>query len=67
MIEERGPWRVATYLFPGGAVRVDIQSDDFTHDAVLTVTGDFKTPVQKIAYAEEIARRLNSVPSQGDS
>lgn len=51
---ERGPWSVVHY-----GDRVDIQSDDFTHDAALTVSGDFVDQAQKIAYAQEIAKKLN--------
>ena len=36
-----------------------IQSDDFTHDACLTISGDFANDQQRKHYAEEIVRRLN--------
>lgn len=54
-IRENGPWKVVTY-----GERIDLQSDDFTHDAGLTVTGDFTDRAEKIAYATEIAKRLNA-------
>ena len=55
MIEEKGPWAV---VFGNG--NTYIESDDFTHDAHLYVRGDFESAEQKVAYAEEIARRLNT-------
>ena len=55
MVKENGPWNVDDW--PGG--ELVLQSDDFTHDVALIVTGDFETPEQKREYAEEIARRLN--------
>ncbi len=55
MIEEKGPWAV---VFGNG--NTYIESDDFTHDAHLYVRGDFESAEQRVAYAEEIARRLNT-------
>ncbi len=54
-IEENGPWSVGnnyegTYL----------ESDDFTHDVRLYINGDFESHEQRVEYAEEIARRLNT-------
>lgn len=56
-ISETGPWEVHAskldrdvYLF----------SDDFTHDVSLKISGDFETREQKIEYAHELARRLNT-------
>ena len=49
---ERGPWSVSER----GRL---IQSDDFTHDACLTISGDFANDQQRKHYAEEIVRRLN--------
>ncbi len=37
-----------------------IESDDFTHDVRLKIDGDFESDEQRIAYAKEIARRLNN-------
>ena len=54
MVKETGTWK---------AIKDDkavvIQSNDFTHDVMLIVDGDFKDLDQKLEYAEEIARRLN--------
>jgi hypothetical protein len=36
-----------------------LSSDDFAHDVSAHVTGDFGTREQKVAYVEELARRLN--------
>lgn len=49
---ERGPWEASE----DGST---IVSDDFTHDVILCVTGDFAGGAQRKAYANEIARRLN--------
>ena len=54
-VRENGPWHVVTY-----GDRVDIQSDDSTHDAALTVSGDFEDAGQKRAYADLVAARLNA-------
>jgi hypothetical protein len=54
-IQERGPW---TAKQDGG--KTFVESADFTHDVRLYVDGDFATPAQKLAYAAEIARRLNA-------
>jgi hypothetical protein len=53
---ENGPW-YATEWFDG---RVVIQSDDFTHDVALIVTGDFEDDEQRKAYARMIAERLSA-------
>ena len=55
-IIERGPWRA-------GNNRKDyfVESDDFTHDVRLVITGDFESDEQRMDYAKEIARRLNAV------
>lgn len=58
MIEEKGPWAAA---FGNG--KAFIESDDFTHDVRLCVSGDFESVEQKVEYAEEIARRLNTFAS----
>lgn len=54
---DHGPWTVSE----DGRV---IQSDDFTHDVALTVSGDFASNADRRAYSEELAKRLNGV---GDS
>lgn len=53
-IEEQGPW-----LATREDNNVFIESEDFTHDVRLYVDGDFESIDQRMAYAEEIARRLN--------
>lgn len=56
-IKERGPWRAGETKERNQAF---VESDDFTHDVRLYVNGDFEDNDQRFAYAEEIARRLNS-------
>jgi len=56
MIQENGPWEVNEWKDD----RLVLQSDDFTHDVALEISGDFTTPEEKREYAEEISRRLNS-------
>lgn len=55
-VVENGKWRHGQ---DNG--RVYVESDDFTHDVRLYVNGDFASNEQKLAYAAEIASRLNSV------
>lgn len=55
-VTEKGPWQVDDW----GQGRIVIQSDDFTHDVALEISGDFGSVEREIAYAEEIARRLNA-------
>lgn len=52
LVIERGPWEVSD----DGRV---LYSDDFHHDAMLTVGGDFGDDTARKNYAEELARRLN--------
>ena len=56
-IQERGPWTART---DKGDSKVFIESGDFTHDVRLYVNGDFEDDAQRMAYAQEIARRLNA-------
>lgn len=56
-VHESGPWEAQ--VWPSG--RIVIQSEDFTHDAALEVTGDFVSKENLLEYAQEIARRLNSI------
>jgi hypothetical protein len=44
--------------------RVGIYSDDPEHDAILWVYGDFADDKQRLAYAQNIAQRLNGVAQQ---
>ena len=55
MVKENGPW----FCYMGGN-RIGVASDDFTHDVVLWVSGDFENTDQQVEYAEEIAKRLNA-------
>lgn len=41
-----------------------IQDNDFTHDVVLRVTGDFENDGQRISYAKRIVNNLNAAPPQ---
>jgi hypothetical protein len=54
---ERGPWEAGETKEERS--RAFIQSDDFSHDVRLYVDGDFADDEQRLAYAKEIARRLN--------
>jgi hypothetical protein len=54
--QECGPWRARTY---DDRRDVYVESNDFTHDALLIVRGDFKDHAEKLRYARMIARRLN--------
>lgn len=54
-VREAGPWSAGA----AGDGKAFVQSNDFSHDVRLMVTGDFASPEQRLAYAEELARRLN--------
>jgi len=56
-ISETGPWEVYA---PKHDKDVWLSSDDFTHDVLMLITGDFGTRERKIEYAHEIAKRLNA-------
>ena len=59
-IVENGPWKAGRENSScSDQYEIFIESEDFTHDARLIVDGDFEGPEQRLAYAEEIARRLN--------
>lgn len=51
-LHDKGPWVVSN----DGR---EIASDDFTHDVILRVTGDFWSDEQRKAYAENLAAKLN--------
>jgi hypothetical protein len=60
-VQEVGPWKAgcsADRITHSATHWVD--SDDFTHDVRLYITGDFGDWDAKTAYAEEIAKRLNA-------
>jgi hypothetical protein len=52
---DRGPWSVME-----SEGRVFVQSDDFTHDVCMRVSGDFAEHAERLAYAADICRRLNA-------
>lgn len=59
-VTEKGPWMVNDW----GQGRFVIQSQDFTHDVALEISGDFGSLELERAHAEEIARRLNTVTGE---
>ena len=63
MIVEKGPW--SAYAPNDG--KVYVQSSDFTHDVAMQVRGDFANHAQHKAYAEEIARRLNTATQRAEA
>jgi hypothetical protein len=54
---DKGPFTVTAGDITG---KIRIDSDDFTHDASLTVYGDFADDDDRIKYARFIADQLNS-------
>lgn len=52
-LHDKGPWTVSV---DGRS----IESDDFTHDVILRVTGDFYCDEQRKAYADNLAAKLNA-------
>ena len=59
-IVEKGPWKARREDSTcSDQYEIFIESEDFTHDVRLIVDGDFEGAEQRLAYAEEIARRLN--------
>lgn len=56
---ERGPWK-ARQQSDDHLKGIFVESDDFTHDVRLYINGDFASTEQKLAYADEIAKRLNA-------
>lgn len=53
MFSDKGPWTVCN---PEGYA---IESDDFTHDVILRIHGDFESDEQRRAYAQGLADILN--------
>ena len=51
-VADKGPWVVN----PCGK---SLQSDDFTHDVALAISGDFADEMQRVAYAQGLAAMLN--------
>ncbi len=56
LVPDHGPWTARIQPSDG---RLYLDSDDFHHDALLTVTGDFGTPAVKEAYGHFLADVLN--------
>lgn len=54
-INDRGLW--FAFASESGC---SIESDDFTHDVILRVTGDFHNDEQRKAYADNLAVKLNA-------
>lgn len=65
-LRERGPWMVDLWSpkTEGGPPRVVLQSDDFTHDVALEISGDFVDTAQKVRYAKLLADRMNRMPKE---
>ncbi|KWU17935.1 hypothetical protein [Burkholderia cenocepacia] len=59
-VEEAGPW-LGGVSDTGSA---SITSNDFAHDVAMHVSGDFSSRAEKLAYVEELARRLNRSSAQ---
>lgn len=60
-IMDKGPWTVDVWPDrDGGRPSIVLQSDDFTFDAALEISGDFASHEQKLKYAHFIADQLNS-------
>lgn len=56
MTFDKGPWTVET----GTDDSIYLQSDDFTHDVSLKISGDFGDRTRKEAYAKFLAQVLSS-------
>jgi len=52
---DKGPWR----LYNIGRAYTEVGSDDFTHDVVLKITGDFADATERLAYTEWLETILN--------
>lgn len=61
-LDDRGPWTVETWKDENGNDKVGLFSDDFTHDVVLNITGDFWDNKQRMMYAQQLADRMNKMP-----
>ena len=58
-VQEDGPWEFGYDVTKGKAY---VDSQDFHYDARLHISGDFGGTDEALAYAKEIARRLNDAP-----
>ena len=66
---DKGTWtaKIAARSGFGGAKveRVLLDSDDFEHDVLLEVRGDFANAQERLDYAQNLADRLNATkPSE---
>lgn len=55
---EKVEWQ-AIIEIRNGTTKIIVESEDFTHDVRLYVTGDFETRKQHFEYAKTIAEKLN--------
>lgn len=54
---DRGPWNVCM-----NNGRAEILSEDFNHDVMLRISGDWADNAQRTQYAEWLANELNECP-----
>lgn len=54
MILDRGPWSITTNM--------ELQSDDFQHDVIIKVTGDFAGLDDRLTYLNALKDLLNREP-----
>lgn len=54
---DKGPWSL--YHDQKG-ILVGVISEDFEHDVVLRVSGDFTDHAERLSYCEWLARKLNT-------
>ena len=59
VVLDKGPWSVVHW-----GDKVGLQSDDFMHDVVLYVTGDFYDIEQQLEYARLLAESMNRMPRE---
>ncbi len=57
-MNDKGPW--STLISETDEI-IGILSEDFTHDVLLRVDGDFENDSQKIEYCERLAEKLNNI------
>ena len=64
MAADKGVWTAnlieRTGVAGGKRDCVLLESDDFEHDVMLAVSGDFASAQQKLEYAQDLAARLNA-------
>lgn len=58
---DKGPWSVVTT--PPPEIGTYLESDDFTHDVRLKISGDFASVADRELYAFALAEALNSAAS----